>query len=467
MKHFAALFFIVLTAFDISAQNFKTESWLEDFAQLKAEMSAHYANLEWAVAERGVNLKQLAEQAETRLREAKTEAEARAVFDGFLRSFGDGHLQIEQAANSSAAQPAAPTLCLRLGFESRAARPGLDFSVSRDYQTLAAAESKYFPAGTLKLPNGKKIGIIRIGLFMENMFPDLCETAAAELKLAPDAACDSACENRIRRRAANLLTAAFALQIERLEREKIDWMAVDLTANGGGTNWYEPAARSLTRQPLRSPRAAFIRHPHWTKNLSDRLADFEAAAANSSGARQKILRRAAAFVRADLAEAAKPCDRAPLWENQKIGCSLVVPFSDHALPYAKPGAFSASPVGGILFAASDYDYREGVWDGKLLILIDGRTASSSEAFTAMLRDGGAAIIVGQPSLGAGCGYTNGGIPTILENSRLKIKMPDCVRLRADGSNEIGGITPDVIVPWRANDSPHQRVKRTIESLGKL
>jgi hypothetical protein len=299
------------------------------------------------------------------------------------------------------------------------------------------------------------------------MFPDLCETALSEFKLAPDLACDGFCENQIRRRASNLLTAAFTRQIERLKREKVDQLMIDLTANGGGTNWYEPAARALTKKPLRSPRSAFIRHPHWAKNLSDRLADFEAAAAKSSGAVQQMLQLVAAAVRTDLVEANKPCDRAALWQNQKISCSLVVPFSKHILPYAKPGEFSASPVGSILFAASDYDYREGVYNGKLLILIDGRTASSSEAFTAMLRDNGAATVLGQPSMGAGCGYTNGGIPTVLKNSLLKIKMPDCVRLRADGSNEINGITPDVIVPWRVNDSPYQKAKRTIESLEKL
>jgi hypothetical protein len=466
-----SLIIVLASALGAAAQDFKNEAWLADFAQLKREMSTHYANLEWAVAERGINLKQLAEQTETRLREAKTDAEAQTVLDNFLRNFGDGHLTIDQTTNSNAqAQPdaPAPALCSRLGFENRTARPGLDFSLLDNFQSLdAAAESKYFNAGVVRLSGNKRIGVIRIGLFLETMFPDLCETALSELKLASEADCDRVCENRIRRRASNLLTAAFARQINRLKQEKIDWLMIDLTANGGGTNWYEPAARSLTRKPLRSPRAAFIRHPHWAKNLSDRLADFEAATQNSQGAQQKMLRQAAAFVRMDLAPANAPCDRAPLWENQKISCSLVVPFSNHVLPYAKPGEFSASPVGSILFGGSDYEYQEGVYDGKLLILVDSRTASSSEAFTAMLRDGGAARVLGIPTMGAGCGYTNGGIPTILENSRLKIKMPDCVRLRTDGSNEINGITPDVIVPWRPNDSPHQRVRRTFETLERL
>ena len=30
-------------------QDFKADGWLADFAQIKQEMSAHYANLEWAI----------------------------------------------------------------------------------------------------------------------------------------------------------------------------------------------------------------------------------------------------------------------------------------------------------------------------------------------------------------------------------------------------------------------------------
>jgi hypothetical protein len=37
-------------------------------------------------------------------------------------------------------------------------------------------------------------------------------------------------------------------------------------------------------------------------------------------------------------------------------------------------------------------------------------------------------------------------------------------LRADGSNEINGIDPDVFVPWRQNDSPQQRARRVAKAL---
>ncbi len=85
----------------------------------------------------------------------------------------------------------------------------------------------------------------------------------------------------------------------------------------------------------------------------------------------------------------------------------------------------------------------------------------------MLADNGAATVVGSPTSGSGCGYTNGGIPVRLAFSSARVKMPDCVRYRADGTNEVEGVTPSVLVPWRANDSPLQRARRAIDVLTEL
>ena len=101
-----------------------------------------------------------------------------------------------------------------------------------------------------------------------------------------------------------------------------------------------------------------------------------------------------------------------------------------------------------------------------MVLVDRGTASSAEYFTAMLRDNRAATVTGEPTFGAGCGYTNRGIPTVLKNSGARVKIPDCVRVRADGSNEVAGITPDTLIPWRPGDSPYQKVKRVFDVLSQ-
>ncbi|HEX8248680.1 MAG TPA: hypothetical protein VF599_10940 [Pyrinomonadaceae bacterium] len=43
---------------------------------------------------------------------------------------------------------------------------------------------------------------------------------------------------------------------------------------------------------------------------------------------------------------------------------------------------------------------------------------------------------------------------------------DCLRFRADGSNEAAGITPQILISWRQNDTLFQKAKRTIETLEK-
>jgi len=47
-----------------------------------------------------------------------------------------------------------------------------------------------------------------------------------------------------------------------------------------------------------------------------------------------------------------------------------------------------------------------------------------------------------------------------------VRVPDCVRLRADGSSERRGIVPDVLVPWGPADSPMMRVEKAAAVLAR-
>ena len=471
-----------LAAFHIAySQDFKASEWLADFAQLKQEMSAHYANLEWAVAARGLDLKQLSERTESRLRQARTAGEAQEAIETFLNAFGDGHLEVQwrrtTGNNSSSSAASADSqagnqipLCQRLGYQSQDISPRIAFSRLSGFLEIKNEDSKYFPIGILRFPNRKEIGIIRIALFSEYLFPDLCEQAATGLGLSEDSPCGDECEDRVERKSANLLTAALARQLEVLKKNKTGVLLVDITGNGGGTNWVEPAARSLTPKPLRSPRQQFIRHEHWTKQLQKRLEIIEADLRQPSVSNRAILLQAAGVLRKAILESQKVCRRGEVWENQNPNCSLVAVtpllYPQSILPYLKPGSLPDAPSSRYLFYPSRYEYREGVYAGRLMILADRATSSSAEYFAAMLRDNNAATIIGEPTSGAGCGYTNRGIPAFLKSTGARVKIPDCVRLRADGSNEVEGITPDVIVPWRANDTRYQRANRVFEVLAK-
>ena len=103
-------------------------------------------------------------------------------------------------------------------------------------------------------------------------------------------------------------------------------------------------------------------------------------------------------------------------------------------------------------------------DRPLLVLVNGGTGSAAEQFAAVLQDNHAAVIIGSPTVGAGCGYTNGGTPTTLKNSGGVFELPDCARYRADGSNLVMGIEPDILVGLRSNDGPHRQGARIAAKL---
>lgn len=449
------------------------DAWREDFQQLQQELSAHYANLEWAVKQRGVNLPQLREKTEERLRQAKSEREAQRALESFLDALGDGHLEIQwNKGESGGAEPGSAPLCQRMGYAAHSQRAWVDWPLFPEFEPINDADTEDVPGGVLRLAGGRTIGVVQISLFSEYGHPGLCTQAQKKLGLADNAACDDTCDDRLELEVSNLLTAALERRVESLERAGARWLLVDITRNGGGTNWSEPAARVLTNVPLRSPRLGFVRHEHWVKLLGDRLKSVEADLKDDPGGDKATLEAARSTLREAIAQAQKPCDRSGLWQDppKSPDCTLLVPeplYSSGILPYAAPGSFSRLRSKSVLFYPSLYSYREGVNRLPLLVLVDDNTASSAEYFAAMLQDNKAARIVGLVTFGAGCGFTNGGIPTVLHHSGARVRIPDCSRFRAGGSNEVEGVIPDVLLPWTDKDSSLQvvtKLRNWLESL---
>jgi hypothetical protein len=46
-------------------------------------------------------------------------------------------------------------------------------------------------------------------------------------------------------------------------------------------------------------------------------------------------------------------------------------------------------------------------------------------------------------------------------------MPNCARFRSDGINEVGGLEPDVLLPFRPNDTAHQKARRLEAALPRV
>lgn len=456
----------------IAAHAYDAAKWREDFAQARQELARSYANLDWVVSDRRIDLQALVERTEQGLATAKNDDEAVNVLEQFLDTFGDGHVRLDRperaaAAAVSAIAPAATSTdlktCRDIGYRQmmRRDRPAIDFASTGRYEALANEDAAILPAGLLKA-GGRMLGVIRIGLFAEQTFPVLCEREHP----AP-APCDSACQQKIYGRVGKALTRTLERQVQALAARKVDAIVVDITGNGGGTDWAEAAARVLTRPGVAAPRISFIKHPHWVKGIDSRLndIDLDLKRTNIGAAQRAWLVAARTELVKSRALAAEPCERDAIWKNQRV-CALLVPPRLHSTGLeAMPRAldFGGYEAEWVHYTVAGYGPNVA-WEGKLAILVDNNTASAAELFTATLKDNGRATLIGAPTRGLGCGYTDGGIPIILKHSGIQIKVPDCARLRANGENEVAGIVPDVLVPWRGNDSPYQRAARALVAL---
>ena len=78
----------------------------------------------------------------------------------------------------------------------------------------------------------------------------------------------------------------------------------------------------------------------------------------------------------------------------------------------------------------------------------------------------AAVIIGAPTAGAGCGHTRGGTPTTLTHSHGILELPDCARFRRDGSNEVRGIDPDILIGFRVTDGMGRKGLRAAAVLSR-
>ncbi|MDQ3482209.1 MAG: S41 family peptidase [Pseudomonadota bacterium] len=398
-----------------------------------------------------------------RLRTAPDKQAARAVFERLERRVGDGHVRIEwpmparPAAAAAAASPQ-PDLCASIGYDARQNGPGTADRLA-GYQPLQPADGNAFAAGTFASV-GVPVGVVRIGVFQPKGYPELCRSAVQALAIPVGKPCDDECQNRIVTWAYRRMGEMLEQRLRQLKAAGTEVLLVDISRNGGGSEWTEAAARMLTARQLVSARMGFVRGEHWVKQWRDLAANLRGHAAKASPEdRQRLLSWAA---EADAAKrnAQTPCPPA------SPSCSNVAMagFSTGLVGAARAGTFSGKDWGVYVFNPAQHYYSDGVWSRPLIVLTDEETWSAAEQFAALLQDNRVAVVLGARTGGAGCGYTWGGHPTTLKNSGAVLQLPDCVRFRADGSNEVRGVMPDVLTGARATDGAGLRARLTAERL---
>jgi hypothetical protein len=363
----------VASAAQAPATSFDRAAWKADFERVKLGLAQGYANLDWQVDRRGINLQRANEQINAMLDKASSDVEAVVVLGKLVDAFDDPHLQLQigpppESATllpmeSSVDGPAAAAdLCSAAHYSPVKPDTRLPYPKAAGWKQLS---SEPFLAGVIG-----DVGIIRIPTFGEEKYLDTCKKVA---KPGMDG------------RALRLATRAelnreLTARIAAVRKAGATRLAIDVSGNGGGSEWSSEVAAMLASGTLKR--------------------------------RAPIL--------------AKPaCDRSRVWEGKRP-CSI----------------YGTDPE-------TEEIEGKGVWDGPLALLTDRRSASATEELVTWLKDNKKAVIGGERTFGAGCGYVDGGYAIALKAANLHIMVPNCSRYTSEGINEIEGIAPDVTIDWSA------------------
>jgi len=421
--------------------------WIDDLHMVRQALLTKYANLQWLTEDRQVDLDALFADTEARVRASGSDAGARAAFDRLVRKINDAHVVLDwpkapgQSIADEVMQQDAPGLCAAVGYEDEPSASGVVTSLP-GYERLAA--SQIFHAGTVPV-DGHRVGVLRIGVFLPNR--KLCVDAVQRLKVPARLPCGASCQEAIDKYAYTAMTKALEDDLRTLQSLGAEALFIDLTNNGGGSEWAEVVARMITSKQLVSEQFGYVRGPHWQKQWADLAANLTAFAKSAALPDRARLNEWVAEASRAAQESAKNCSL------QNATCTWLgrTGYASGLVKQANSREFSDKPWGKLVFSPAEFTYSDSLWTKPVIILVDQGTASAAEEFAAILQDNRAAIIVGSRTLGAGCGYTNGGTPTSLPRTGATLKVPDCARFRADGTNEVNGVLPDLSIPWRRDD----------------
>lgn len=98
----------------------------------------------------------------------------------------------------------------------------------------------------------------------------------------------------------------------------------------------------------------------------------------------------------------------------------------------------------------------------MILLVDRNSASATEDFAAWVVDNERAELIGERTMGAGCGYISGGVAFEFDSLPIDVRIPNCSRYMRNGTNEIEGLLPDRIVDW--SDMQNATLEQWLETL---
>ncbi len=365
----------VLLVLDITT--YDRQAVLNDYSRLKQGIAQNHSNLDWLIEHRKFDPSAHDAATQARLDSSLGRVQAYFAIRDFVGGFGDPHLFIARGTAPAGVQRVGTVSllegtgrasdgpdCASAGYETD------DRTTSLIYPDMARwepTESTFFPSGVIE-----GTGFVRIAAFGEDQYLDACQIAwkpgldSRDLQLAT----------------REVLQSELRSILQEFTKSGVETVLVDVTGNGGGSEWAS-----------------------------------EAAALFASGE----------LVRSAVRMPDPQCDRMPIWRGVTV-CPIFAAF--------ETGDAGVETLEG-----------EGVWDGALAILVDRNSASATEAFAVWLHGSNRARLVGERTLGAGCGFIGGGSTVEFASLPLHVMIPNCSRFTRDGTNEIEGLAPDVHMQW--------------------
>jgi hypothetical protein len=229
------------------------QAWLADYAGLKASMQQGYANLDWIVAHRGLDLAELDRKTIARLDAAQGKADAVSAIDDFFVAFHDPHIrpargaapeaalnnarwlrQFEEGATADGDGPRSQT-CADLGYRARVRQGAFDPTALPGWTPIA---SPYFTAGRTGT-----LAVLRIPSFSEQDYLAACEATWRPGR--------SDRETQLATRA--VLQAELVRLAKAARKAGAKSLALDITGNGGGSEWSEEAAALFSTRTVTRP----------------------------------------------------------------------------------------------------------------------------------------------------------------------------------------------------------------------
>ncbi len=460
--------------------SFDRSGWLQDYRYLKTQLEQDYANLAWfASPQGGVDLPGLDGTTQAALNHAENDGQARQAILNFVESLHDGHFsRLPDLPENNAVPTAEPpdasldsdgaaTACAAsdYGFNSQVAF-SLPFESLPGFHLQSDGSTQVFRSGLLTRSDGGKIGIVRIPDFKQREY-SLCLEAWRVIARSsvPD-------RETINRAVVENWYATLATRLRDLRTAGASLLLVDVGRNNGGNDSGDISVRLFTDKPVHSARLQVSQSQVGTAYLDEQIQELQHGLElkPSIGTRRLLEQTIARFQDMKSDSARTHCDLSWVWSERRdwngSGCHRLVDAGSAGGPLDYLSAAGQSDIAAAAKLHWPIQARrvEGSWTGPVYVLTDGGTYSSAEMFAAALQNNRLARVVGSRTGGDGCGFMIDSDPVVLPNSKLRFRVPNCVRLRANGGNEVAGVVPDLPVLTTAGESRRARAARVLNTI---